>query len=256
MASVFAVGRWTGLSGLRIGIVAALLAAMAGCAAPVPSGITDPHEARNRKVHEFNKSLDQNLVRPSAFGYGHTAPGPVRIAVQNFAQNLGLPGDVLNDVLQAKPEPATHNTLRFIVNTTVGIAGLFDPATAIGLPGKPTGFGETLHVWGFGEGNYVELPLFGPSTGRDSIGLLMDIALDPLRFTLPTAAANASTGVQVIAGLGRRYRYSDEIDAILYGSADSYAQLRLLYLQNRRYQLGQAVSPGDFVDPYEDPYAN
>jgi phospholipid-binding lipoprotein MlaA len=105
------------------------------------------------------------------------------------------------------------------------------------------------------EGNYVEIPLIGPSTDRDALGLVMDIFLDPLRFTLPTAEANASTAIQILAGLGRRYRYSDTIDSILYDSADSYAQLKLLYLQNRRFQLGQTVeNDADFVDPYEDPY--
>ena len=241
----------------RSGIAAALLCVglAAGCAAPAPSeGLSDPFESRNRKIHEFNKGFDQNIVRPSAFGYGGAAPGPLRTGVQNFALNLGMPANIVNSVLQARPGAAVENTARFVINTTVGLGGLFDPATGMGIAGKPTGFGETLHVWGMAEGNYVEVPLVGPSTDRDALGLVMDIALDPLRFALPPAEANASTIVQVLAGLGRRYRYSDTIDSILYESADSYAQSRLLYLQNRRFELGQTVETGDFVDPYEDPY--
>jgi len=233
-----------------------LCLALAACAAPSPPATTpDPYEQRNRTVHGFNKALDKNIVRPTAFGYGEVAPGPLRNGIQNFALNLGIPSDIVNSLLQARLGPALENTVRLAVNTTVGIGGLFDPATAMGIEGEPTGYGETLHVWGMAEGNYVEIPLIGPSNDRDALGLVMDIFLDPLRFTLPTAEANASTGIQILAGLGRRYRYSDTIDSILYDSADSYAQLKLLYLQNRRFELGQTVeNDEDFVDPYEDPY--
>ncbi len=230
--------------------------AVVACTAPSPPAVTpDPYEQRNRSVHGFNKALDQKIVRPTAFGYGGVTPGPFRNGIQNFALNLGIPSDIVNSLLQARPEAALENTVRLAINTTVGIGGVFDPATAMGIEGEPTGYGETLHVWGMAEGNYVEIPLIGPSTDRDALGLVMDIFLDPLRFTLPSAEANASTGIQILAGLGRRYRYSDMIDSILYDSADSYAQLKLLYLQNRRFELGQTVEDnGDFVDPYEDPY--
>jgi phospholipid-binding lipoprotein MlaA len=241
----------------HLAVIAALLCFLmiAGCAAPPPPAqIRDPYETTNRKIHEFNKAFDRNIVRPSAFGYGGAAPGPLRRGVQNFAGNLGLPADILNSLLQARPGPALENTTRLLVNTTAGLGGILDPATVIGIEGKPTGFGETLHVWGVGEGNYVELPFAGPSTSRDAVGTVMDIALDPLRFVLPPGEANASTGIQILAGLGRRYSYSDTIDSILYDSADSYVQLRLLYLQNRRFELGQTGETDDFVDPYEDPY--
>ncbi len=235
-----------------LAVLAVSLALVAGCAAPPPSDM-DPFEAANRRTHEFNKAFDRNVLRPSAFGYGGTAPGPVRTGINNFALNLGLPADIVNSVLQGRPGPALENTARLVVNTTVGIGGLLDPATELGIAGKRTGFGETLHVWGVGEGPYIELPLAGPSTGRDTVGLVMDIALDPMRYVLPTAEANASTGVQILAGLGRRYQYSETVDSILYESADSYAQLRLLYLQNRRFELGQtADSDESFIDPYED----
>ncbi len=226
------------------------------CSPPVSPAITpDPFEQRNRNVHEFNKAVDRNLVRPTAFGYGGVAPGPLRNGIQNFALNLGAPSDILNGLLQGRPGKALENTVRFAVNTTIGIGGVFDPATAMGIQGDPTDYGETLHVWGMPEGNHVEIPLIGPSNDRDALGLVMDVFLDPMRFILPTAEANASTGVQILAGLGRRYRYSDSIDSILYESADSYAQLKLLYLENRRFALGQKVeNDADFVDPYEDPY--
>ena len=253
-ADTFPRSAWRRLSNI---VSAGLLCVtIAACSAPsLPVTTPDPYEARNRKVHNFNKALDQNIVRPTAFGYGDVAPGPLRNGIQNFALNLGIPSDIVNSLLQGRLEAALENTVRLAVNTTIGIGGVFDPATPMGIEGEPTGYGETLHVWGMAEGNYVEIPLIGPSNDRDALGLVMDIFLDPLRFTLPTAEANASTGIQILAGLGRRYRYSATIDSILYESADSYAQLKLLYLQNRRFELGQTVKDdADFVDPYEDPY--
>jgi phospholipid-binding lipoprotein MlaA len=167
---------------------------------------------------------------------------------------------VVNGVLQGRPGPALQNTLRFVVNTTIGVGGLFDPARAMGIEGKPTDFGETLHVWGLPEGAYQELPLFGPSTDRDTVGAIVDLAMNPVRLAFPGRAGDAATVASFASTLGDRYRYSDTVDSILYDSADSYAQARLLYLQNRRYELGQTGGTTDgsdavFVDPYEDPYA-
>ncbi|PZQ97880.1 MAG: VacJ lipoprotein [Cereibacter sphaeroides] len=232
------------------------LSLVVGCAPPpAPQGINDPNEAMNRKFHEFNKGFDTYIVRPSAFGYGGAAPGPIRNGIQNFALNLGTPSDIVNGLLQGRIGNAAQNTLRFAVNTTVGLGGLFDPATILGVTAKPTDFGETLHVWGVGEGRYLDLPLIGPTTSRDVVGIGVDLVFDPMRFALPTAEANASTAIQILAGLGRRYRYTETIDSVLYQSADSYTQLRILYLENRRYELGQTKEDDNFVDPYEDPYA-
>jgi phospholipid-binding lipoprotein MlaA len=243
--------------------VAALAGAAAGCGpAPIAQGINDPLEQQNRAVHELNKVLDRNAVRPAAQAYGDAVPGIGRRAIANIGSNVALPSDIVNGLLQADPAAASTNTLRFVINTTVGVGGIFDPATPLGAPRVDTDFGETLHLWGVGEGNYVELPLIGPTTERDLAGMLVDVFLNPLRFILPDVEANWATGFQIAAGLGSRDRFSDTIDSVLYESADSYAQTRLLYLQNRRYELGQGapsdefVDPyADFIDPYEDPYA-
>jgi phospholipid-binding lipoprotein MlaA len=236
------------------------LALLAACGpSPAPEGINDPLEENNRAMHQFNKAVDRGVVRPSAFTYGDTAPGPLRQGISNFADNLAVPGHVVNNILQGRPGKALENTGRFVVNTTLGVGGLFDPATGMGIEGDPTDFGETLHVWGAGEGNYVELPFIGPSTERDMIGKGVDIVLDPFWFILPTTEAYYALGIQVADALNDRDRYSATIDSILYESADSYAQARLLYLQNRRFELGQTTTDGesgDFVDPYEDPYGN
>lgn len=234
----------------------ALAAFLASCAnAPIPQGIVDPDETANRRVHAFNRGLDQALIGPAAGTYGSILPEPVKRGVSNFASNLDGPGDVVNNVLQGRIGKAGQNTLRFAVNTVFGIAGLFDTATALGIPQAPTDFGETLHVWGVGEGKFVELPFAGPSTQRDFVGIVVDVALNPVRLALPYPEANYATLVPFASKLGDRDRYSEIVDQILYESADSYVQSRLLYLQNRRFALGQTAGDEGFVDPYEDPYA-
>lgn len=240
-------------------IALTLALGLSACARePQPQGIYDPDEQANRKVHAFNVALDKLLLRPAATTYGKVVPAPIEAGVSNFATNLDAPGDVVNDLLQANPGDALRNTTRFVVNTTIGIGGLFDPATELGLNAAPTDFGETLHVWGAKEGRYVEVPALGPSTTRDFAGTLVDIAFNPLRLVLQPPETYWMNGAKVASTLGDRARYSATYDSILYGSADSYAQARLLYLQNRRFALGQTgTAPdgsGEDVN-FEDPYA-
>lgn len=233
---------------LSVGVVAVL--GLSACApAPVTSGISDPNEVQNRAVHRFNLALDKNVLRPVASGAANTLPDPVEQGVVNFADNLEIPGTVINNVLQLRLGKALENTVRFAINSTIGIGGLFDPAAAAGVQGKPSNFGETLHVWGIGEGNYFELPFFGPSTDRDVLGKVVDFALDPLKLILPDAG-NIPLLAKIGAKIADRGRYSETVDSILYDSADSYAQARLLYLQNRRFELGQVPSEDSFEDPY------
>lgn len=236
-------------------ICAAVLAVVvAGCtAAPIETGVNDPIEEQNRKTHLTNRAIDKALVRPASNGYGTVVPSPVRTGVSNFASNLNLPGQVLNSLLQFRIEDAGHNTFRFLVNSTFGFAGLLDVATEAGLENRATDFGETLHVWGAPEGAYVELPLVGPSTERHAAGRVVDLILNPLNYAVEGPARSAATASSVAARFGDRYRYSDLVDSVLYESADSYAQARLLYLQNRRFQLSRGQQQERF-DPYEDVY--
>ena len=251
----FAASRYSRGSGVFVLIACLLLSACAR--QPAPEGVNDPNEAANRHVHAFNRGVDKALLRPAASAYGTIVPEPVERGVKNFATNLDVPGDVVNDLLQAKAGDALHNTARFVVNSTVGIGGLFDPATPMGLTGAPTDFGETLHVWGSKEGRYIEVPFLGPSTTRDFAGTLVDVGLNPLRLVFETPETYWMTGAKVASTLGDRSRYSETVDSILYDSADSYAQARLLYLQNRRFELGQTEGGADAGDDvnFEDPYA-
>lgn len=248
----------SGNIGRNYGMPLVIASLMAGCAVgPAAQGdINDPNEGVNRAVHGFNKGVDTVLLRPASRVYGAVVPAPLRTGVNNFAENLEGPGDVVNNILQGRIDQAGNNTLRFAVNTTMGIAGLFDAASFLGLPEGDTDFGETLLIWGAGEGAYVELPVRGPSTTRDAVGQVVDLFLNPFSYVLKPAHAEVASGANALSIIGDRYKFGETVDSVLYDSADSYAQARLLYLQNRRFELGVDAGNDDaFLDPYEDPYA-
>lgn len=234
------------------GLVAAVL--LAGCDRPQPGAeFNDPYEASNRRVHAFNTAVDRTFFgSPDHKGLIPKIPTPISVGFSNFANNLGMPSAVLNSLLQLKPGPALQDTLRFAVNSTVGIGGLFDPASKIGIPADQADFGETLHVWHAPEGVYLEAPFLGPTTARDLTGTLVDLVTDPVGTVVTHREANAISLGRLTAKVGNRQRFADTYESILYESADSYAQARLMYLQNRHYDLGIEDTS---VDPYEDPYA-
>lgn len=235
-------------------VAVACLAAGAACS-PAPPGVEihDPYEARNRAVHAFNLTLDSAFVR-DAGSASDGLPDEYTRPVINFADNVGLPGAVVNGLLQGNIETAATNTMRFLINTTVGVVGLFDPAGVIGLDEIETDFGETLYVWGVPEGAYVELPLYGPSTERDAVGRIVDALIDPLENYGTPAQLRYGPFARVAGQVVERGDIGDTIDSILYESADGYAQARLIYLQNRRFELGQTDSAaGDtFIDPFAE----
>ncbi|MBI1170329.1 VacJ family lipoprotein [bacterium] len=238
-------------SRLVLSVLAAAVLGLSACAhAPAPQGINDPYEQSNRRAFQATLAIDKNLIRPVGVATAKIVPRPVSRGITNFADNLGVPGDVINDLLQARLDRAVHNTLRFAFNTTIGIGGIFDPATAMGLTAKPTDFGETLSVWGVSEGAYLVVPVLGPSTERDLTGKVVDLILDPTWMFIPKAQRWVGTAATVVSKVDDRGRYSDTYDSVLYGSADSYAQARLLYLEHRRYNLGQTPAASDFEDPY------
>jgi phospholipid-binding lipoprotein MlaA len=232
--------------------VLALVLAVAGCAqAPVSSAPNDPFESTNRAW------FDRNMALTSAFSGGDEAEPqaeprarPGLRMVRNFGANLGAPSHVLNDLLQVRPDRAMENTLRFLVNSTVGLGGLFDPATRIGLPGRATDFGETLHVWGAPEGAYVVLPILGPSTERDVVGIVVDALINPWDFTVTARQSRAVTVARWAGRFASASEYSDLIDANVIRTEDPYVQARLLFLQARRHHLGIQTEDDSF-DPYD-----
>ncbi|TCL01250.1 phospholipid-binding lipoprotein MlaA [Shimia isoporae] len=239
-------------------LCAALFLAACGSSNGVSRGlIYDPHEENNRGTHEFNKVVDRVLLSPASTGYGTVIPPEIRDRVGDFSDHLSLPNDVINNTLQGKLGGAGNSAARFVINTVVGFGGFVDVASLFGMKRHDTDFGETLHVWGAQEGAYVELPFLGPSTSRDTVGLLVDIVFDPFFVVLSEPTSYLSPTAYVINAMGDRYDYQDTVDSLLYESADSYAQARIIYLQNRRFELGiesDDSEDGAGFDPYEDPY--
>ena len=221
----------------------------AGTTGLSPDGVYDPYEDQNRRNHEFNRKLDRALVRPAAVGYSGALPDPVEDSIGNFAENLGEPSRVVNSLLQGDFRGAGISTFRFVANSTLGLFGLFDAATEMRVPEHDTDFGETLHVWGVGEGAYLELPIVGPSTSRDTVGMVVDLFTNPLSYTLDSPERYYDAVAGAASGLSTRGRFADTVDSILYDSADSYAQARLIYLQNRRFELGQEDASAE-IDPF------
>jgi phospholipid-binding lipoprotein MlaA len=256
-------------SSTATGVARVTLAALAACflsacagTTPAPDEINDPFEPTNRSIHAFNKEVDRFVLKPVSRGFGAVTPEPAKRVIGNLADTLDLPGDIVNNVLQLNIADAGTNTLRLATNLTMGVGGIFDAATALGLPTATTDFGETLFVWGVGEGPFLEVPFTGPTTLRDGFGTLVDLATNPVSNVLPTREARAANAVKLLSRLRERDRFASTFESVLYDSADSYAQSRLLRLQSRRFQLGQAAGTAgaedpdsDFIDPYEDPYA-
>lgn len=240
---------------LKIPAVLVLAALAAGCATQDPVArsageVFDPYENTNRAVHGFNRGVDRLVFRPASKGYVSIVPPDMVTSFGLFAENLSMPGQAVNALLQGDLKSTGAALTRFVVNTIFGIGGLGDPASDFNVPEVDTDFGETLHAWGVGEGAYVELPLLGPSTSRDAAGIAVDFVLNPLGYVEQNTAKNISIYAEIVRRMGDRGNYSDTIDSILYESADSYAQSRLIYLQNRRFELGDGAEIKE-IDPFE-----
>lgn len=226
---------------------------LSACApAPHATEIKDPYEAKNRKVHQLNKDLDRAILKPLSQGYGAATSGAISNGIGNFSGNMGMPGIILNDALQLNLPDFFSNTFRFVVNTTVGIGGLVDVAGQNGLAERGTDFGETLHVWGVPEGNFVELPLYSASTERDAVGIVVDFAIDPMNYLLPGNQRYIGTVSKVLNSIGDRDKFAGFIESVFYESEDSYAQGRILYLQSRRKDLYGELTDDELEDPYAE----
>lgn len=236
----------------KVMMLAVLAVGLAGCSVPgpggSPDGIHDPYEAQNRKVHAFNRKVDRALFSGDGPGYAEVVPVFAQDRVATFADTVSLPKTVVNQLLQGRLLRATSNTLRFTLNATIGVGGMFDVANEWGLAPDESGFGETLAVWGLPEGAYQELPLLGPSTERDTAGALVDLVTDPIRHMVPGPERHIGTVARALDTVGERSTFDDVVESI-YDSADSYAQLRLMYLQNRRFELGEEAPGAADFDP-------
>ena len=209
----------------------------------------DPFEDINRGVHQFNLILDSNIVRPVAVNYVAFVKDDVRLAVANVAENLSTPGYVANNLLQGDLQSALDNTLKFFINSTLGLGGIGKPAENFGISGEEADFGETLHNWGFKEGPFLVIPVLGPSTTRGLLGATGDLVLDPLGY-LSEQLQIFSYSIRAADIIGDRGAFADSVDSILYGSTDSYHQMKIIFLQARRFEL-DGNEDHDYFDPYE-----
>jgi phospholipid-binding lipoprotein MlaA len=200
--------------------------------------LRDPLERGNRAVLGFNRGLDWILVDPLTRAYSWVMPDPAERAVRRFFDNLASPSVLVNDLLQLRGGRAAVTSARFVVNTTVGVAGLFDPAKRIGLADHHSDFGQTLWVHGVGSGPYLMLPLFGPSTVRDGFGRLVDGVLRPDTWLLGGAPLLV---LGVGDGLSLRAMHREALLELQRSSVDYYAALRSVYWMDRQGVLRTAL---------------
>ena len=193
----------------------------------------DPWEPLNRRIHTFNNAVDRTIALPLAKAYVAVTPQPLRLGVSNFFNNLGQPANALNSLLQGRPKEAAQSLARFVLNSTLGIGGLFDPASDANLPYRYEDFGQTLGVWGWKNSRYVELPLFGPRTIRDTLGIFGDAPLSPIRPIEEDSTRVFLQGLQLVDVRTQLFA----VDAMRAGSTDDYQLVRNAWVQRRNYQI-------------------
>ncbi len=211
--------------------------------------VADPWEGFNRKMFSAHLFLDRNLLVPAAKGYRATTPKSGRRGIRRFLANLRSPGVFVNDILQGEFGRAGETLSRFVVNSTIGAGGFADPAAQMGVASHGEDFGQTLAVWGVGSGPYLFLPLFGPSTGRDSFGTIVEIGLNPLFYVRTDAGSLARYATGGVGGVSAREQFLDPLAEIEAKSLDFYASYRSFYTQARKREIANgAVDYSDLPD--------
>lgn len=202
----------------------------------------DPWEGFNRKVFAFNEQLDRFVLKPVAKGYQIVTPNFVDTGITNFFGNIAEVPSILNHLLQGRRAEAGDDSRRFIVNTTLGVFGLFDVATKLGIENPRTDLGVTLGRWGLGAGPYLVLPLLGPSTLRDAAGVGGDVFLNPLFYVEDDTVQWSLRGLEIVDTRADLLRVESLI------SGDRYVFLRETYLQRRTFLITGEVAEDDFGD--------
>lgn len=215
-----------------------------GCASQQTVPQEDRWEGMNRVIYGFNDGVDRVLLKPIARGYRFITPDPVERGVRNVFGNLAYPTVIVNNLLQGKPGAAISDTGRFIVNSTVGVAGIFDVASNIGLEEHDEDFGQTLAVWGVGSGPYVVLPFLGPSTLRDAFGIPADRATNVIEHLDDASIEDKLTVLQIISLRASLLSLDDQVNA----SSDPYLFVREAYLQRRNFQIYDGEPPVEEED--------
>ncbi len=236
------------VTGVRLALTGALLSALAlgGCAsAPADPAereayyeSNDPIEPFNRAMFSFNKGLDKVALKPAAQAYRAALPRTLQDGIRNFLNNIRTPVMLANNVLQGDVDGARLVIARFAVNTVLGFGGFGDPAGDLGAKFRDEDFGQTLAVWGAGEGPYLMLPLFGPSNPRDLIGLIVDTLIDPINIWADnTDRTEVTLSRTLVRGIDKRSRHIKTLDDLEKSSLDFYATIRSLYRQIRKDEI-------------------
>lgn len=221
-----------------------------GCASLPPGEPVehDPWERLNRSLYSFNDAADSVSLKPIAKGYKKVLPEPIRNGITNFAQNLGAPRNMVNNFLQGKPSRGVSELARFIVNSTIGLGGLIDIATASGVEAHREDFGQTAAVWGVPPGPYVMVPFIGPQTLRDVILMPANIEFDILHHVDESSIRDR---LWVLRSIDLRHRVLS-LEDLLADSADPYVTLRESYLQNREFEIYDGDPPMEDDDDFYD----
>ncbi len=212
----------------------------------------DPYEQFNRQMYAFNDSLDRAVVAPVARGYRAVTNKPVREGVTNFVNNLGEPVTFANELLQGKLGNAAGTAGRFVINTTVGVAGIFNPAGAMGIERTDEDFGQTLGVWGVESGPYLVLPLLGASSPRDVLGIAADVAMNPINHARFDGDDETRLGLGVLGGISARERNLDLVDDARDTQLDPYTTLRRFHVRNRAAEVGNITTDPEEVEEVPD----
>lgn len=214
----------------------------------------DPLEGINRGIYKFNDVADKAVIKPISKGYKAVAPTPVRTGINNFFDNLRTITSVFNNLLQLKFANAFSESGRFVINTTFGLAGFIDVAGMDKIPVHREDFGQTLGHWGVGNGAYLVLPFFGPSTVRDATGLVIDTATtDPITYTHNIGEIRLHNQLRVAQFIDKRTELLDASDIVDEASLDPYAFMRDAYLQHRASAVQDGLVPRDLIkDEFEE----
>lgn len=224
-----------------------------------PHAKGDPFERWNRKLFAFHQRADHALFRPLALFYKHVIPKPLRTALRHILSNMTEPLVFMNDVLQLKPKRAARTFSRFIINSTVGVGGVFDVAKTAALPHRDNSLGDTLAFYGVGPGPYIFIPFFGPTYLRDLLTGQAENILYPVAIGEPFDRMDYQLSSGLVQGLDLRAESDADFKALLDGAADPYATLRSVYQQSRQAEIaeikGKRTQVIDFEDPLTDPDA-
>ncbi len=247
---------------LAVSCLAVIVSACASNPVKETNGMTsdtqhDPLEPWNRTVFDVNDFLDRLIAKPLAEAYRAVTPSYFRDRLSGVFDNMNEPVVMANSLLQGRVEDAGKSLGRLAVNSTIGVGGAYDVAKeGLGWEAKPADFGQTLHSWGVGQGPYTMLPLFGPSTLRDTVGRGVDMFLSPWSYVAmegPRSTSQAFSYTSMGVGtLVKREQNLDALDKLREGSIDYYAQMRSVYLQFRNKQLGIATPTPSAASYYDE----